>query len=136
VVPGAVVAIASDAFVVLEGVNTLGALADRLDLGVYLHAEEADLERWYVERFHELCAEARTDPRSFYRQFAEMSPDDIDALARLTWREINLVNLRDHIAPTRELADCVVVKGPDHAVVALEVRDDERVHGEGSSDAG
>ncbi len=127
VVPGEPTAIGRDAFVVLEGVNTLGALAGRLDLAVYLHAEEADLERWYVARFHELCKEARTDDRSFYRHFSSMSFREIDALARHTWRDVNLVNLREHIAPTRALADCVVVKGPDHSIVALEVRDDERL---------
>jgi len=132
VVPGGSLRVGSDALVVVEGVNTLSALAGRLDLAVYLHAEEADLERWYVARFHELCAEAETDERSFYRQFAAMSFDDIDALARHTWRDVNLVNLRDHIAPSRALADCVVVKGPDHSIVAVEVRDDDPRTGEGT----
>lgn len=108
---------------VVEGVNTLGALAGRLDLGVYLHAAEADLERWYVERFRALCGEARTDPSSFYRTFASMAPDEIDTIALSTWRGINLVNVRDHILPTRNLADVVVTKGSDHQVVEVEVRE-------------
>ena len=131
VVPGETVSFTADALVVVEGVNTLTALAGRLDLAVYLHAEEADLERWYLERFHELCEEAMTDERSFYRQFAGMSFEEIDALALLTWREVNLVNLREHIAPSRALSDCVVVKGPDHEVVRVDVRDDDRARNEG-----
>ena len=118
------VSFSADAVVVIEGVNTLGALHAQLDLAVYLHAAEPDLERWYVERFHQLCAEARTDERSFYRQFADLPADEIDALARHTWQQVNLVNLREHIAPTRRFADCVVNKGPDHAIVSVEVRDD------------
>jgi type I pantothenate kinase len=122
VVPGEPTSFASDAVVVIEGLNALTALAGRLDLGVYLHAEEDDLERWYLDRFRELCEEAATDERSFYRQFASMSFDEIDALAMFTWREVNLVNLREHIAPSRALADVVVVKDSDHRVVEVEVR--------------
>ena len=111
-----------DAMVIVEGVNTLGALADQLELGVYLDAAEEDLERWYVTRFLALCAEAENDAASFYRQFTAMTVSEIESLARQTWRSVNLVNLRDHIAPTRALADCVVTKGPDHDIVAIEVR--------------
>jgi type I pantothenate kinase len=125
VVAGEPLHVDADAVVVVEGVNALSALPDLLDFAVYLHAEEADLERWYVDRFQRLCDEARDDEKSFYRQFTTMSADEIDALARSTWRSINLVNLRENIAPSRALADCVVVKGPDHAVVAIEVRDDD-----------
>ncbi|HEU5302950.1 MAG TPA: hypothetical protein VFW06_12005 [Acidimicrobiia bacterium] len=121
--PGPGRRLASSRVAVVEGVNTLGALADRLDLGVYLHAAEADLERWYVERFRALCEEARTDPTSFYRTFASMAPEEIDAIALSTWRGINLVNLRDHILPTRDLADVVVTKGSDHQVLDVEVRE-------------
>ena len=108
---------------VVEGVNTLGALAGRLDLAVYLDVSEADLERWYVARFRALCDEARTDPASFYRSFVSMTADEVDAIALSTWRGINLVNLREHILPTRNLADVVVTKGPDHQVLAVEVRE-------------
>jgi type I pantothenate kinase len=121
-----------DAMIVVEGVNALGALAERLDVAVYVHAEDADLERWYVTRFLELRTEAESDPRSFYRQFLTMSEAETEALARQTWREVNLVNLREHIAPTRDLADCVVIKGPDHTVTAVEMREHRRASGERS----
>jgi type I pantothenate kinase len=38
------------------------------------------------------------------------------------WRAINLPNLREHIAPGRELADLVVRKGPDHAIAGVTAR--------------
>ena len=115
--------LSDDAVVVVEGVNALGALSGQLDLAVYLHADESDLEHWYVMRFVSLCAEAADDPKSFYRQFAGMSSPEVEALARQVWRGVNRVNLREHIAPTRALADCVVVKGPDHTITAVEMRD-------------
>ena len=105
--------------VLLEGVNAIGAIRDLVDLGIYLEAAEADLERWYVTRFLELVQEGRHDPASFYASMAALSDDDVERLARSTWVGINLVNLRDHIAPTRALADIVVVKGPDHSIVEV-----------------
>jgi len=105
--------------VVIEGINTLGALAHQLDLGVYIDAPEADLARWYVARFHELCRHARGNPTSFYRMFETLDAEQVEAIALETWRSVNRVVLREHVAPTRTLADVVVVKGPDHAVLEL-----------------
>lgn len=116
--------------VVIEGINTLGALAHRLDLAVYIDADEADLARWYLARFREFCRQARGDPTSFYRMFETLDSEEIDAVALETWRSVNLVVLRDHVVPTRALADVVVVKGPDHAV--LELREDAAPTAEGS----
>jgi type I pantothenate kinase len=122
IVEGASHMVRPEDVIIVEGVNTLGALDGLLDLGIYVDAAEADLERWYVTRFRELVAEARADPTSFYRPFVDRTPEEVDALATMTWRTINLVNLRDHIAPTRASADVVVVKGPDHAVLELRER--------------
>ena len=32
------------------------------------------------------------------------------------WASINLVNLEEHILPTRDGSDVILVKGPDHTV--------------------
>lgn len=116
--------------VIVEGVNALSALDGQLDLGVYVHADESDLETWYVTRFHRLCAQA--GPGSFYCQFAGMTFDQTDAIAHNVWRDVNLVNLREHIAPSRMLAGCVVLKAHNHRVIAVDVRDDGAGFAEGS----
>ena len=67
--------------VLLEGVNAIGAIRDLVDLGIYLEAAEADLERWYVTRFLELVQEGRQDPTSFYASMAALSDDDVERLA-------------------------------------------------------
>ena len=103
--------------IVIEGVNALAATAGLVDLGVYIHAKEAVIERWYVERFHRLCAEAT--PGSFYAQFAGFDAAQIDAVAQHVWDTINLVNLRDHIEPSRVFADVIVEKLADHRVGAV-----------------
>jgi type I pantothenate kinase len=109
--------------VIVEGVNALSALAGRVELGIYLHAPEEQLEAWFIERFHALCAEAADDEASFYRTFAGMDLDQIDAIAHTVWRDVNLVNHREHIEPSRAHADCTVVKGAGHEVTAIEVRE-------------
>ena len=109
---------------VVEGVNVLSAAADLLDLGVYLDAAEADLQTWFRDRFLELTAAAADDPHSFYRMFAGLDDAAVAGVADDVWRTVNLPNLRDHIAPSAARAGVVVHKGPDHAVRAVEVRDD------------
>ena len=109
---------------VVEGVNVLSAAADLVHVGVYVDAAEADVERWFVQRFFALCAEAREDPQSFYRSFASMSEPEQAAVADEVWRGVNLPNLRDHIAPSAARADLVITKGPEHAVRSVTTRDD------------
>ena len=102
---------------VIEGVNALSATAGLVDLGVYIHADEAVIEGWYIERFHRLCAEAT--PGSFYSQFAGLDAVQIDGIAQHVWDTINLVNLREYIEPSRAHADVIVEKLPDHRVGAV-----------------
>lgn len=94
--------------------------AGLLDALIYLEADEAELERWYVARFLQLWEAAEHDPSSFYARFRHMSREQTDGLARMVWRDVNLKNLHDHISHARARADFVVRKGPDHAVVAVE----------------
>jgi type I pantothenate kinase len=103
--------------IVIEGVNALSATAGLVDLGVYIDADEAVIERWYIERFHRLCEEAT--PGSFYAQFAGLDTAQIDAVAQHVWDTINLVNLRDYIEPSRVFADVIVEKLPDHRIGAV-----------------
>ena len=97
--------------VVVEGLHLVGYGA-AVDVAVYVDAEEADIERWYVERFLARCRSGD----EFYRQFAGFSDDEAVAFARQVWDAINRVNLHQHILPTREWADVVVEKAADHSV--------------------
>ncbi len=99
-----------------------GPGADPLDLLIYLDAEEADLEAWYVHRFMGLWEAAEHDPTSFYARFRAMSRTDTEALARQVWTQVNLRNLREHILQARDHADFIVTKGKDHALMRLESR--------------
>ena len=95
---------------------------DHVDFTVYLDAATADIEEWYVQRFCRLVADAATDDSSFFRYFDGYSPEQADAIARQVWGAINLVNLEEHILPTRDGSDVILVKGPDHAVERVRLR--------------
>jgi type I pantothenate kinase len=113
-VPGATV-------VILEGVNVLH-FADHLDVGVYVDAAEPDMRRWFVRRVLGLRDEASEVPGAYLHPYRDVADDDVAAMAVGVWEAINWPNLREHIEPTRDRADVVVVKGPDHDVAELRLR--------------
>jgi type I pantothenate kinase len=119
IVAGDTQVVARPSVVILEG---LPFPDDHVDFTVYLDAASADIEEWYVQRFCGLVADAATDSSSFFHLFDGFSPDQADAIARQVWASINLVNLEEHILPTRDGSDVILVKGPDHAVECVKVR--------------
>ncbi len=119
---------------IVEGVNVLLAprrprdgrevpfVSDFFDFSVYLHAEESDLEKWYVERFQRLKRTAFRDPRSYFRIYADLDETETDRVARDIWQRINLKNLRQNIAPTRPRASLILTKNPDHHIAEVSLR--------------
>jgi type I pantothenate kinase len=114
---------------ILEGLNVLQVgpassvyVTDFVDRSLFVHAEEADLERWYVARFMQLRETVFTAPESHFRKYAELSQAEAIDTAQRIWRDINLPNLAQNILPTRERADVVLEKGPDHRVERVRLR--------------
>jgi type I pantothenate kinase len=97
-------------------------VSDSFDFSIYVDAEEEHIREWYVERFLTLRRTAFRDPLSYFHRYATLS----DELARRTaldiWSEINEVNLRENILPTRGRARLILEKGPDHAVQLVRLR--------------
>ena len=129
IVPGETQVFRHPDILLVEGLNVLqtgpGAplfVGDMFDFAIYVDANEVDIERWYVERFLTLRSTVFRRPGSFYHQFSGMGEEDVVALARRVWRDINGVNLQENIAPTRLRADLILEKGPDHAVRRLRLR--------------
>jgi type I pantothenate kinase len=102
---------------IIEGLGFTSATP--VDVRIYLDAEEADLETWYVRRFLTLWSAGRDDPTSFYHRFAGLEEAGVDAFARSVWAGINLPNLRENILPLRETSDLVVRKGPNHEILTI-----------------
>lgn len=133
VVPDAPQVIRRPDIVIVEGLTVLQRndgpadparvfVSDFIDFSIYVDAGEADLEAWYVGRFLSLRETAFRDPDSFFRRYAELPVEEAGAVARRLWAEINAVNLRANIAPTRERARLILEKGPSHAVERVRLR--------------
>jgi len=120
--------------VIVEGLNVLQVpptsgehhpsvfVSDFFDFSVYVDADEAHVEEWYLQRFLTLVEGARQDPGAFFHRFAGMGDDEAGELARSIWRSINLPNLHQNVLPTRDRADLVLHKGPDHDVTEVVLR--------------
>jgi len=104
---------------IIEGLGFTAATP--VDTLVFLDADEADLEIWYVRRFLEFWEAGKSDPSSFYARFAGLDVEGATQLAKAVWAQVNLPNLREHIAPLRAISAVVVAKGADHRILAVSV---------------
>lgn len=133
VVPGAVQRIREPDILIVEGLTMLQRndaaneparvfVSDFFDFSIYVDAAEHDLESWYIERFVRLRETAFRDPTSYFHRYAELPLAEARALAGRLWKDINALNLRLNIAPTRERARLVLEKGASHAVERVRLR--------------
>jgi type I pantothenate kinase len=128
IVPDAVQAVDRPDILVVEGLNVLQAgrrsdgsapevfLSDFFDFSVYVDAAEADIQRWYVERFLALRRTAFRDATAYFHRFATLTDDEARETALGIWAAVNGPNLRSNIAPTRSRARLVLQKAADHSV--------------------
>jgi type I pantothenate kinase len=128
IVPGENQIIKQPDVLIFEGLNVLqsGAFpvlaSDFFDFSVYLDAEEADIEEWFLERFLLLQKTAFRDEGAFFNRYKDLNRDEATAFARNVWRTINLPNLRENIVPTRERASIVLTKRPNHTLGEVRLR--------------
>ena len=134
IVPGAAQAIDRPDILIFEGLNVLQlgtgptapqawlTASDFFDLSIYIDADEADIERWFQERFALLRRTAFRDPTAFFHALAGMPEAQAVNVAADVWRTVNGVNLAENILPSRPRADVVIRKGPQHAVESLWLR--------------
>lgn len=129
-VPGEEVVVQRADVVIVEGLNVLQpppgpndiAVSELFDFAVYVHAEQPDLERWYVDRWLRLRDTAFVDPASYFHRYAELSDEEAIDRALGLWRTINLPNLVQNILPTRHRADLILTKAGDHRVESVTLR--------------
>ena len=134
VVEGDEIVLRSPDVVIVEGVNVLQTparrgrtdaslvVSDFFDFSIYVDAREEDLEDWYVTRLLVLRETSLHDPRSYFNFLTRSSEEDTRRFASSVWREINLANLRENIAPSRERANLLLEKGADHRVERVRLR--------------
>ncbi|MEZ4456970.1 MAG: type I pantothenate kinase [Gemmatimonadales bacterium] len=134
IVPGAEQFVERPDVLILEGLNVLQGsdrrsgdgdrpfVSDFFDFSIYVDAAEDHIRTWFLNRFRRLRETAFRDPKSFFRRYAEMAEPDAVAFANQVWDEINGVNLRENIEPTKERAHLVLEKGPNHEVTGVRLR--------------
>jgi type I pantothenate kinase len=134
IVPGEEQVVRQPDIVIIEGLTVLQTgdgregrspqlfVSDFFDFSIYVDADESDIEQWYLDRFLTLRETAFTDERSFFHHFAALSEGEAIQVARQIWRSINAVNLHENILPTRERAQLIMEKAPDHSVRAVRLR--------------
>ncbi len=133
IVDGEQIEVCQPDILIIEGLNVLqvGApiaaetnefVSDYFDFSIYIDADEAHIEAWYVERFLTLCDTVFQEPGSFFRHYAHLSRDEAIDTAKGIWRSINGKNLVENIQPTRTRASLLVRKGADHRVTDVALR--------------
>jgi type I pantothenate kinase len=134
VVPNETISVDRPDILIVEGLNVLlpgrsgkgdagiPVVSDFFDFSIYLHAEEEQLERWYIERFMRLRQTAFRDPRSYFKKYAELSDEEAEATAHSIWSRINLPNLHENILPTRLRAGLILTKGASHRIEQVALR--------------
>ena len=134
IVPDEQTVIESPDILIVEGLNVLqparadthgrsgAAVSDFFDFSVYVDADEANIKRWFLERFMVLRDTAFHDPQSFFKRFTQLSRAEALQFGSHIWNTINGPNLRENIETTRDRATAVLRKGPDHRVQTIAIR--------------
>jgi type I pantothenate kinase len=118
--------------VIVEGLNVLqvgpappggqAVVSDFIDVALYLDSAEEDAAGWHEERLLEMRSTAGKDRGAFLDWFSSLSEEEARNVANVAWSEINLVNMRQHVAPTRARAHLILRKDGHHRVRQVQVR--------------
>jgi type I pantothenate kinase len=134
IVPGETITIDRPDILIVEGLNVLlpnrpskdgiakPFVSDFFDFSIYLHADEHELEDWFIARFIRLRQTSFRDPRSYFKKYADLSDSEAEEVARSIWQRINLRNLHENVLPTRARASLVLTKGASHRIEEVELR--------------
>jgi type I pantothenate kinase len=134
VVPGETITIDRPDVLIVEGLNVLQTgrpprdgkaipyVSDFFDFSIYIDADEEVLRTWYIDRFFSLRETAFQDPKSYFHRYATLSDIETRQTADRIWETINYANLRENVLPTRQRANLIMRKGPDHAIHAVWLR--------------
>jgi type I pantothenate kinase len=133
IVPGRLQYVEQPDILMLEGLNVLQSpddlrdgsrlfVSDFFDFSIYLDASEQVVERWYVERFLRLRDTVFQNKSSYFHRYSALNEKEAIQTARQIWEEINLLNLRENIGPTRERAHLILEKNADHRVKNVMLR--------------
>jgi type I pantothenate kinase len=134
IVPGQEITVSRPDILIVEGLNLLQParlprdgeavpfVSDFLDFSIYIDADEAVIEQWYVSRFMKLRQTAFRDPAAYFHRYAGLDHGQAETRALEIWRTINLKNLHENILPTRQRAGLIIRKNIDHRTETVALR--------------
>lgn len=134
IVPGENEYVRQPGVLIVEGLNVLQTgngnppnepplfVSDFFDFSIYVDAEEVSVERWFSERFLTLRDTVFKDESSYFHRYAHLSTQEAREMAAGIWEDINGVNLRENIVPTKERANLILQKGENHEVLGVRLR--------------
>ena len=105
---------------IIEGLNVLQSgmnyphephrvfISDFLDFSLYVDAESAQIQQWYVNRFMKFREGAFAKPGSYFGHYTKLSDLAAKEKAEGIWQSINGLNLEQNILPTRERAHLIL----------------------------
>ncbi len=123
IVPGKYGHVKRPDILIMEGINTLQlpssgqmVTSDFFDFSIYIDAKEDLIEEWFMQRFVKLLDMNKNNPENYYYDLANGPRTAALGLAEETWQMVDLVNLREYIAPTKERADLILHKTKGHLI--------------------
>ena len=72
--------------------------------------------------FSEIPRRGFSDPDSYFHNYAKLTKEEAIKTAMTLWKEINWLNLKQNILPTRERASLILTKSANHAVEEVRLR--------------
>ncbi len=134
ILPGQMAVVERPDILIVEGLNVLQParlprdgkaipfVSDFIDFSIYIDADPAVIEEWYVARFMKLRTTAFRDPGAYFHRYSNLSVDAAQGRGMEIWRTINLKNLEENILPTRQRASLILRKGSDHRIERVSLR--------------
>lgn len=134
IVPDSCKVIEQPDILILEGLNVLQSgmdyphdphrvfVSDFVDFSIYVDAPEELLQGWYINRFLKFRQGAFSNPDSYFHHYSQLPESEAVEIATGLWKEINGLNLKQNILPTRERASLIMTKGGNHAVESVRLR--------------
>ncbi|MCI1943554.1 MAG: type I pantothenate kinase, partial [Lactobacillus sp.] len=130
IIPGKYGHVKQPDVLIIEGINTLQlpengqvVTSDFFDFSIYIDAAENLIESWFMNRFVKLLDLNKDDPTNFYYEWANGPREKALQMAEETWQMVNLVNLREYIAPTKSRANLILHKCTGHKIDSIYLRD-------------
>ncbi len=134
IVPGKLQTVRHPDIVIIEGLNVLQSngvkslhkpqvfLSDFFDFSIYVDADEKEIIRWYIDRFLTLRRTIFRDNASYFHRFSKLTVAESKQLAKEIWVNINGLNLKENILPTRNRSQLILKKGPNHKIEYVKLR--------------